>query len=518
MEDETFPLFVAGVVSLFVYVISAASVALEEEECVAQISEAAQIIGTVLVANRWRNKRQSDNNDEVVRVTRRRLIGWDRERAYKCILQDYLGVHPTFGLDDFKRIFRVSRSSYDVLKSFLCEDDKFFVDGFDITGRRRVSVDAKILISLKYLAYGCSVNAFRDYFQIGESTALLAVKKFTRSIAKSTFQKKYFSFFTPLDAKEVEALHFMKHGIHGLLGSLDCSHFVWSNCPVVHHGQFQGKEGKPTIVVEALADYNLYVWHAVFGYPGTLNDINIWDNSYLLQSLCNGSFGGLDFLFPIGGEMFHELWVLVDGIYPSLARFVKPISVPVGKCEELFAVWQESTRKTIERLFGVFKKKFYFFNRPIPFAFMEDIIYMFYCCIILHNMAVVERINSGAEGVESDLFYDCVANESGDGSAPIQTEPRSRLEQLVLDLVDDEERNVRERASEVEFLAGLGINVLDMSLQADTARLEVLPVMERMAQIRFNHLYDDSRHKRLTKAIIRELKQKYDNFKKDKAT
>jgi hypothetical protein len=100
---------------------------------------------------------------------------------------------------------------------------------------------------------------------------------------------------------------------------------------------------------------------------------------------------------------------------------------------------------------------------------MEDIIYMFYCCIILHNMAVMERINSGAEGVESDLFYDCVANESGDDSAPIQTEPRSRLEQLALDLVDDEERNVRERASEVEFLAGLGINVLDMSLQADTA-------------------------------------------------
>ena len=120
--------------------------------------------------------------------------------------------------------------------------------------------------------------------------------------------------------------------------------------------------------------------------------------------------------------------------------------------------------------------------------------------------------------MESDLFYDCVANESGDGSAPIQTVPRSRLEQLALDLVDDEERNVRERASEVEFLAGLGINVLDMSLQADTARLEVLPVMERMAQIRFNHLYDDSRHKRLTKAIIRELKQKYENFKKDKAT
>jgi hypothetical protein len=59
--------------------------------------------------------------------------------------------------------------------------------------------------------------------------------------------------------------------------------FVCGNCPVAHHGQYQGKEGKPTIVVEALADYNLYAWHAVFCYAGTLNDISIWDSSYLLQ-------------------------------------------------------------------------------------------------------------------------------------------------------------------------------------------------------------------------------------------
>ncbi|MFN9982519.1 MAG: hypothetical protein ACK53Y_21505, partial [bacterium] len=53
-------------------------------------------------------------------------------------------------------------------------------------------------------------------------------------------------------------------------------------------------------------------------------------------------------------ELFEELWMLVDGIYPSLARFVKPISVPVGKREALFAMWQESKRKDIERFFGVF--------------------------------------------------------------------------------------------------------------------------------------------------------------------
>jgi hypothetical protein len=81
-----------------------------------------------------------------------------------------------------------------------------------------------------------------------------------------------------------------------------------------------------------------------------LNDLSIWDNTYLLQSLCDGSFSELDFSFTIGREVFHQLWMLLDGIYPSLARFVKPISVPIGKHAALFSMWQESKQKDIECL------------------------------------------------------------------------------------------------------------------------------------------------------------------------
>jgi hypothetical protein len=54
--------------------------------------------------------------------------------------------------------------------------------------------------------------------------------------------------------------------------------------------------------------------------------------------------------------VFHELWMLVDGIYPSLSHFVKPLSVPVGDSEALFSLWQEAKHKDIER-FSVFSKR-----------------------------------------------------------------------------------------------------------------------------------------------------------------
>jgi hypothetical protein len=193
-----------------------------------------------------------------------------------------------------------------------------------------------------------------------------------------------------------------------MIGSLDCSHFVWGNCPVADHGQYQGKEGRPTLVGEALADHNLFAWHAVFRYCGMLNDLGFGGSSFLLQSLCNGSFSELNFSFTIRGEVLHHLWMLLDGIYPSLARFVKPISVPIGKREALFSVWQESNSKDLEHFFGVFKWKFHFFNRPIPLVFIDDIIDTLYCCIILQNMAVSERIASQEDEVENYKFYGCI--------------------------------------------------------------------------------------------------------------
>jgi hypothetical protein len=112
-----------------------------------------------------------------------------------------------FGLDDFKRIVRMSRSFYNELCNHLCQVQLFFRDGVEVTNREKISTDAKILIALKYLAYGCSVNCFQDYFQIGESTVMSCVKKFTKEVCNSEFQSIYFGSITPADARRVEAMH-----------------------------------------------------------------------------------------------------------------------------------------------------------------------------------------------------------------------------------------------------------------------------------------------------------------------
>ena len=65
-----------------------------------------------------------------------------------------------------------------------------------------------------------------------------------------------------------------------MMCSLGCMHWEWTNCPKAWHGQFKSghdKKKHATIVLEAVATQDLWIWHSFFGLPECLNDINILD-------------------------------------------------------------------------------------------------------------------------------------------------------------------------------------------------------------------------------------------------
>jgi len=52
----------------------------------------------------------------------------------------------------------------------------------DCTKHLSIAPEVKLLSTLKHFAYGTAANAFVDYFQMGESTMLLAIKKVASGI------------------------------------------------------------------------------------------------------------------------------------------------------------------------------------------------------------------------------------------------------------------------------------------------------------------------------------------------
>jgi hypothetical protein len=103
----------------------------------------------------------------------------------------------------------------------------------------------------------------------------------------------------------------------------------------------------PGIGLEAVVDHNLWFWYAVFGFPGTLNDINIQESSPLYKTMINGEHDDLDFDFIVDSKVFGKLFYLVDGIYPQLSCLSSE-SDPHTKLAFIIAQDQEAHQKDIE--------------------------------------------------------------------------------------------------------------------------------------------------------------------------
>jgi hypothetical protein len=197
--------------------------------------------------------------------------------------------------------------------------------------------------------------------------------KFTEGMV-ACFKADSMRVMTPEDAKSVVQLHCMVHGVDGLAGSLECMHYDWLKCLKAWQGVYKrGDQKYPSLVLEAMCDYNLWFWHAFFGLPGTFNDISILQLSPLFNAFIDGSFKNLDIDVMIGGKLFKILVILVDSIYPPLDGFLQGLSSPVTDVHKYYTKWQESVRKDIERGFGVIGK------------LVES-------CLIIHNMMVEEHV------------------------------------------------------------------------------------------------------------------------------
>ncbi|GJS94081.1 ALP1-like protein [Tanacetum coccineum] len=191
--------------------------------------------------------------------------------------------------------------------------------------------------AIRQMAYGSTPDAFDEYLQMSEHTARDALFFFNMCIIE-LYMPKYLRKPTLEDVVKIQQKHNNVHGFPGMLGSIDCMHWEWKNCPVSWQ--------------DDLAPVVPYV---------------------------------------VNGVEYRNEYYLTDGIYLEWASFVKSFTVATDPKHTYFKQRQESARKDVERAFGVLQGRWGLIQQPARAYEVNTLRRIMYAGIIMHNMVLEDQ-------------------------------------------------------------------------------------------------------------------------------
>ncbi|GJW35625.1 putative nuclease HARBI1 [Tanacetum coccineum] len=180
----------------------------------------------------------------------------------------------------------------------------------------------------------------------------------------------------------------------GLIGAIDGAH-VRVKVPIKDAPSYHGRKGYPTVNALVACTFDLKFTYVLSGWEGTTSDSRIIKDALTRD----------DKLLIPDGEFY-----LVDGGLPNRSTLIAPYrgvgyhlkeystSAPQNP-RELFNLRRSSLRNSIERPFGILKKRFPIIIRSTtePFYSCETQSDIFLTCCILHNFLLKEDRNKELE-------------------------------------------------------------------------------------------------------------------------
>ncbi|CAG7890020.1 unnamed protein product, partial [Brassica rapa] len=198
----------------------------------------------------------------------------------------------------FRHRFRMNKTLFLRIVQSLSTELPYFQQRRNAHGRLGLSALQKCTAAIRMLAYGQSGDMYDEYLRLGESTSRLCLDNFTNGIIQ-LFGAEYLRRPTPADLQRLLDVGEAR-GFPGMVGSIDCMHWEWKNCPTAWRGQF----------------------------TRTLNDINVLDRSPVFDDILQGRAPKVN--FKVNNHTYHMAYYLTDGIYPHWATFIQSIPLPQG--------------------------------------------------------------------------------------------------------------------------------------------------------------------------------------------
>lgn len=295
-----------------------------------------------------------DNNDhELPRRVRRIRFIREREDPF-ILLNDF----------EFKCRFRLNKQTVTFLVHTIG-------NAIQPNTHRNKSLDAQsqILIALRFYATGSFLQLIGDYIHVHKSTISRIIQRVTHKI--SLLSRRYIKM--PSTNEELLATKQGFYNICGfprVVGVVDCTHIKIQSPGGRQAELYRNRKGYFSINVQAICNSNLKLMHLISRWPGSVHDSTIFNDSPLPVEFRIGRYG--------------NGYLLGDSGYPCKRFLLTPVNA-TNASEEAYNRAHITTRNTVERLFGVLKRRFPCLQNGMRLK-LNTTIKVIVACGVLHNI------------------------------------------------------------------------------------------------------------------------------------
>lgn len=334
-------------------------------------------------------------------------------------------VLPSLDEDRFRQMMRVNWNQFNIILDLIKDDPVFTEKQFPVHIQLKI-----VLYRLGCYGEGASIAKIANFFGIGDGGTIENITKrvFT---AISNLKSKFLFWPDEKERKEIVANTYIE--LPYCIGYLDGSEIKLAEKPAVDPESYFSRKQQYSIKIQAVCDYELKVRHVVIGYPGSVHDGRIFNNSTLKKKKTE-LFSGMEWL---AADSAYKLSTTVITPYRSNSK-----AVPTSQRNDFNKKFSKF-RVRIENFFSLLKERFNSL-KELKLRLHNDESLAFACtwisvCCILNNIIITysKDENGNDEAINCDEEHN---SDEEDSSVDIcgrdtETEAGEQKRRAILEIV-----------------------------------------------------------------------------------
>lgn len=235
----------------------------------------------------------------------------------------------------------------------------------------------QLLVGLRFYATGSFQLTCGDLGGVSKATVCRCIQRVSNGIA--SLSELFIKFPETQDEKRhvIESLYNIGH-FPGVIGTIDCTHIPIKSPGGANAEHYRNRKGYFSLNVQTICDADLLIRDIVACWAGSVHDSTIFQNSTIKRMFVR--------------EEICRCHLLGDSGYKLTKYLLTPFLNPVTNVERNYNRSQILTRNTVERQYGVWKRRFPVLTFGLRTK-LQTSLSIIVATAVLHNICIISRDN-----------------------------------------------------------------------------------------------------------------------------